>query len=314
MTQWDTAEKRWVISIDFGCTEPAALQLLMSLKNSEVRVPYFEEVMKRRFNPVTCFHAKTIIFDKDFETGGGPFGMVVGSANLTVSGLSLGHENSLAIMWKKTFNKAVRNRHGALIEEIKHVEELIDMATPLDAAMIRRYAKQRPKKQFKLEDHSLQVKRLTEDSPEVTLTKAVALAISQNLWVDVDYVVENLGKGLPGNQIDLQRGTRVFFGFGVGQITANTALGSVRIIYGSNEVECHMRFGNNLMDKLNLPVPGIQGPMDYKNKTLLFSRKPDGAFLLKVGSPQEVKKWKSASRSKGTLYPMKGGREFGVFG
>lgn len=314
LKNWDSITKRWVISIDFARTEPDALSLLISLSNSEVRVPYFEEVMNRRFSPATCFHAKTIIFDTDVGGRRAPLGLVVSSANLTLSGLSLGHENSLAIMWKKPLGLAVKTSHEAFIEEIKHMEALIDMATPINETMIRKYAKKRPKKQLRSEDDSPPVKRLVEQAPEVPLTKAVALASGQSLWVEVDYVVENRGKGLPGNQIDLQRGSRVFFGFGVGQVPANTLLGSVRIIYGSNAIDCHMRFGNNLMDKLNLPVPGVEGPPDYKNKTLLFKRQADGAFLLRVGSSTDAKEWEKISRTQGTLYEMQSGRKYGVFG
>ena len=179
--RWDSISKRWVVSIDFARTEPFALERLISLKNSEVRVPYFAEVLKRKFNPVTCFHAKTIMLDTP-EHKRGPLALIVSSANLTVSGLTLGHENALSMMWRKSPLPGTRTPWDVLVKEVEHV------------------------------------------------------------------------------------------------------------------------------------VPGLEGPPDYKNKTLLFSRKPDGSFLLNVGSPQEVKKWKKVSNVHGTLYPMKGGRKYGLFG
>jgi len=314
MRNWDEVSKRWLISIDFARTEPAALKRLISLGNSEVRVPYFDEVMERNFNPLTCFHAKTLILDTNSDYRIGPFGLVVGSANLTVSGLSFGHENALSIMWKKKPPKAFRRYFYSFFEELRQIEILFDLAPVLDQAMIQRYAMKRPKiKRLKSEDDSPQVKRLRGKKSEVTMVKAVALSTGRNLVVDVKYVVQNRGKGLPGNQIDLQRGTRVFFGFGVGQVPPNTPLGSVKIKYRNHSVDCRLRFGNNSMDKLNLPRPGIEGPLNYSNKTLLFTRQSDGSFLLKVGTPREIRGWKKTSRLQGTFYEMQGGREYGVF-
>ena len=67
------------------------------------------------------------------------------------------------------------------------------------------------------------------------------------------------------------------------------------------------------MDKLNLPIPGVDGPARYDHSTLLFTRRPDAAFDLAVGTPAQVNLWKAISREQGTLYPMRSGREFGVF-
>jgi hypothetical protein len=55
-----------------------------------------------------------------------------------------------------------------------------------------------------------------------------------------------------------------------------------------------MRFGNNHMDKLNLPIPGELGPPTYENQTLLFERTGD-IFDLCIGSPQEIIEWKRLS-------------------
>jgi hypothetical protein len=67
------------------------------------------------------------------------------------------------------------------------------------------------------------------------------------------------------------------------------------------------------MDKLDLPVPGKEGPATYRHQTLLFTRQPDGSFRLSLGSTPEVSIWKQASERLGTLFGMRSGREYGVF-
>ncbi len=119
---------------------------------------------------------------------------------------------------------------------------------------------------------------------------------------------------MPGNQIDLRRGSRVFFGFGTGNVPRNSPLGTVRIRYGRHTRDCNMRFGNNSMDKLNLPIPGDPGPETYRNQTLLFQRKSNGVFSMRLGSPQEINEWKRLSRQQATLFRMSNsGREYGTF-
>jgi hypothetical protein len=73
-----------------------------------------------------------------------------------------------------------------------------------------------------------------------------------------------------------------------------------------------MRFGNNYMDKLDLPIPGIDGPPSYEDSVLRFEREPDGAFRLSLGTPSEVRRWKRSSERAGTLLTMRGGRQWGV--
>jgi len=140
-----------------------------------------------------------------------------------------------------------------------------------------------------------------------------AIARAENFWIQVEYVVENRGHGRPGNQIDLARGSRVFFGFSGRRVPRNTALGDVSIRFARHRSLTHMRFGNNYMDKLNLPIPGEGGPPDYSHTVLLFTRQSDGGFRMRVGTPDEARAWRRRSRSQETLFRMRGGREYGVF-
>ena len=124
-------------------------------------------------------------------------------------------------------------------------------------------------------------------------------------------MVENLGVGKPGNQIDMQRGARVFFGFDVANVPLKTLIGSVKINYKGIASGYSIRFGNNGMDKINLPV--LQAPKTYANQTLLFKRMRNDIFNLYIGNPKQVQQWRNKSQQQNTLFYMKSGREYGSF-
>ncbi len=59
---WKASRKRWLISIDFGRTEPEALDRLASVGGSEVRIPNGVVVSRiRRFFPPFVFHPKAYL-------------------------------------------------------------------------------------------------------------------------------------------------------------------------------------------------------------------------------------------------------------
>jgi HKD family nuclease len=312
MRRWEQIEKRWIVSIDFARTEPAALRSLLSLSNSVVRVPFFEEVMRKKFMPAKCFHLKTLLFD---TTRGlkGPVGLLVGSGNLSLSGLSLGYESALAVSWNGGTSRNIEQRNSAILAEVTNIADLFELSTLVTRSMINKYARYRPKTQRKVEDDSGEIISVVNKNSELDFKKAIALRTAKNLWVNVTYVTPNRGKGVPGNQIDLSRGTRVYFGFTAQKVKRNESLGDATIRYDDSTIVCHMRFGNNYMDKLNLPIPGEAGPETYENKTLLFEKQLDGTFKLRIGTRSDVRNWKKFSRRQGTLYGMRSGREYGIF-
>lgn len=309
---WHNAEKRWFVSVDFGRTEPKALGALRSLGHSEVFVPYARRVMARRFKPVVCFHPKTLILQTGRSGDRGPIGIIAGSANLTFSGLVFGHEHTISLVSRQRTAAEQRWASGLLLDFERSIDSLLPDATRVTRAFIGEYRALRPRR-VKSEDDNPRVVRLAGEPTDLRISHTAELAAASKLWVEVEYVVRNLGPGVPGNQVDLQRGTRAFFGLPARQVPRNTPLGEVVIRYRNHVVPCHMRFGNNSMDKLNLPLPGVDGPPHYEHETLLFSRSPDDSFELEVGTPAQVRQWKAASRAQQTLYAMQSGREFGVF-
>jgi hypothetical protein len=136
-----------------------------------------------------------------------------------------------------------------------------------------------------------------------------------NFWIEAGALGGNLGPGKPGNQLDMTRYTRVFFGFPAIDIALNKIIGHVTLIWNDKAYrERTIKFGNNGMDKLNVPPAGDYGPLFYKNKAFLFTRNVDGSFLFNVDENEDFAKWRKLSKELNAYYTMSpSGREWGLF-
>ena len=154
-------------------------------------------------------------------------------------------------------------------------------------------------------------------SSEVTGPLAVQLAAAQALWVKTETLYQNLPARNVGNQLDTPRGTRVFFGFSPAQVARNHVFGNVEIqVVGFASVARSVRYGNNMMDKVNLPIPGRDGPANYDHAVLIFDRAGTGPsalplFRLSVTDDAGLKARKKAAANHVDLQ-MHGGREYGL--
>jgi hypothetical protein len=203
---------------------------------------------------------------------------------------------------------------AAVSRGLAELETVISLATVIDSAFIDRYEAIRPaapvlSEEFEDERANL----ILQEKPVIPSAMAASLASASHFWIEIEYVVTNRGRQEEGNQIDMQRGSRVFFGFGDRTLPTNSAIGSVQILFGEHSATRNLRFGNNSMDKLDLPIPGAEGPSSYSEKTLLFTRESATSFRLSVGTAADIVNWKAASRAAATLFTMRGGRQFGVF-
>ena len=81
-SQWEASEKQFITSLDFGLTDPGALEFLSTLPASKVHIANPEVVDKPGLLPGKAYHPKLYLFDAPESTG-----YVVGSANLTDSAL-----------------------------------------------------------------------------------------------------------------------------------------------------------------------------------------------------------------------------------
>ncbi len=312
--------KRWLISLDFGYTEPEALELLAVLPNSEVRTVDSEYLLGRRLQPRACFHPKTLILDGGVAEP--PLAVIVGSANLTVSGLRRAHEHAVVSAWVGAQGQRAAGQLQVAVAEAARFDRLWDEADPIDGPLLdryrqcrARYVKHRPPPRS--EDDSDAVKEIEKETG--SLSRAARMAAADCFWVEFRKDQRNRGEGQAGNQIDLAKGSRAFFGVSIEPVPLMSPLGSVMLRYGNGEpVDRNLRFGHNAMDKLDLPIPGQDGPPTYEGQTLMFRRTEAGSFRMQLGTAAQIEDWVRRSTEQGSIYAMKPGRAprgraYGVF-
>jgi len=315
---WRRSRKRWLISIDYGRTEPESLRVLAKLANTEVRIPNGRSVLARvGFIPQRPFHPKTYTVDDIGDGAGTVLGVFVGSGNLTGSGLLTGSECGVLSYWSDP-NRTQRvsmlqaYRRTAWFETAwQHADPLADVAPGYE----KLWKKSKPP--IVEEDGKVVDLYLGGADRVVAGNIAVALASANALWVEVNELYKNRGRAEAGNQVDMPRGCRVFFGLPATAVPRDTMLGHVFLQnVGFEPAECSIRFANNQMDKVNLPVPGVNGPASYDNSILRFERAGRSVngmpvFEVSTGTATLLQNWKKAAQSE-VEWKMQSGRRYGV--
>ena len=112
----------------------------------------------------------------------------------------------------------------------------------------------------------------------------------------------------------VHRRIRQELGFAAADLERNSFIGDVAIRFdGKLRPSCPLRFSDNSMDVLTLPVPGQEGPEEYDRKTLHFEQIGVREFELTIGRPAAVRRWKQRSASIAGGFSMKGARRWGVY-
>jgi hypothetical protein len=315
---WCDASKQWLVSIDFGHTEPNALFALMELPYSSVRVPNGRLVVSSpRFKPTpNSFHPKIYIFGQR-DPQDAPLGIFSGSANLTKSGLQIGYESGTISTWYGAAAPGeLAEQMAARDAAIAGFEQIWARATPAEEiAEDYQHRRQELAPPPQSEEESVEELLGPPGPKELSEDLTVAFATAWKFWVKTDGLYHNLTTRDIGNQLDLPRGTRVFFGFPATEVPLNYHFGPLMIqCEGHQPTERTMRFGNNAMDKLNLPVPGEEGPPSYDNSILLFERQGFSEtgmsqFYLRLISQAQLDQELAVRHLR---LHMAGGREYGV--
>jgi len=227
---WNNVRKDWLIGIDNGITEPKSLEYLASLPNSTLHIFDAEYLLENNLQPRQKFHTKLYIFESHDNHAIGVFS---GSANLTLSGLFLNTEQAISAVFQDPFTDDEKHSLDRTYEQKQILESIFNNNVDFSPELYQRYRKLCEQRQefVQNEDKRRIPRSLGANNPEFNINKAAAIAAASNYWIEIRYVVENLGKGLPGNQIDLQRGSRVFFGFDIGMVPRNTIFGKRIIRY-----------------------------------------------------------------------------------
>ena len=299
LPRWKKARKQWLVGIDYCRSDPLALDHLSDLPESKVRVFDGDFVASRKGCVPRCsFHPKAYLL-----FGASKSGAVVGSGNLSRTGLQHGVEAAAAVRGGSAINdmrlwfrsqwrsatpfKAIEEHYRGEYESAancRHPQALEDDAAPESAS-----------RRGQLKPHELR-----------------KLRVCRRLWIEAGNVTRNRGPNRPGNQLMMKRNARVFFGFAAKDLPRDSAVGEVTIEWsGQRHVGRSLRFSNNSMDVLTLPVPD-EGE-SYDRQTLHFEQVGVRAFKLQIGSNAEVRRWKRRSQAIDGVLPMKGGRQWGVY-
>lgn len=315
--QWNRVRKRWLVGIDWCRTDPSALSRLMALPSSAVRIPSGRFLVSRSgCNPATSYHPKLFLL-----RGKARSAIICGSGNLSINGLTKGCEcGSLFLVNHPASDDA--EGHSQLTRLLAWFRQAWRNASPVNSSLRAQY-EQRCKHLLKqgkavpTEDDASP----PEPSPRrrgktLSEEQVRALRTFDNLWIEASALGANLGHGRPGNQLDMTRYTRVFFGAALCDVPVNTVIDELTLVWDGHRYEGRtLRFCDNGIDKLNVPPAGSRGPLYYKNRTLLFTRQSDGTFAFVVGDRRQVTEWRRISRQRGLLHAMPGRkpREWGLF-
>lgn len=257
---WEETPSRWVFGIDYGRTQPQALRFISSRSNAEIRVYDGAWVVNQSgFIPRRDFHAKMAVMSNQ---GNNFSGIVVGSGNFSSNGLrkSIEAGASVCMTGDEKFNEALQSA-------LELADNIWEQATPV-ADILDAY-EERWRTSFS--------RSVDEGGPNNETEHA-----EKNIfWIEAGYVTKNRGPYRPGNQIDFPRGMFRYFGLTCpDNITANTPIGPVTFETPIGEqVSNNLRLGNNMMEKISLPIPERHGFDIYDGKILVFERAADRFFI-----------------------------------
>jgi len=298
-TKWE-----WLSSIDWCRSDPDALSALDGKKGHSVRIHDGRRVVRRsRCTPIRSFHPKSLIL-----TGPGGAAFVLGSGNLSGNGLQRGHEWGTLLLWKGANPKTVAQVAAAMshfgtlwraASQLSDIVELYEAAYEKSATS--------PPAPLPTDDDAVEF-----TGRGIPLGDLASMRSANGFGIEF-LPNENRGEDKAGNQLMMSRNMRVYFGFPARDLPKDSPIGTVELVYrGHRWQDQALRFSNNSMDVLNLPVPGRDGvPNSYDNKLIEFRRLGQMQFEMQIHEGSRKKKFLQKARSAGTLRRMKSGRPWG---
>lgn len=213
------------------------------------------------FVPRRDFHAKMAML---LNQGAELSGVVVGSGNFSSNGLRKSVEAGASMLMHgiDEFDAMLRPTLAAaelLWEQATSVADILDVYEERWSASFSR--------------------RVAENPPNVEVDHGATPVF----WIEAGYVTKNRGPHRPGNQIDFPRGMSRYFGFNPpADLPVNSVIGQVVFeTPTSAPVANNLRLGNNMMEKISLPIPETHGFDIYDGKILMFQR-AEGHFVMRA--------------------------------
>ncbi|HAS8370657.1 TPA: hypothetical protein ACN32Y_004016 [Vibrio parahaemolyticus] len=310
---WAECEKEFVISIDFGHTEPGALEFLKSLNNSSVFIANHHLIEKGHLRPTSAYHPKLYCFHYESKIG-----IISGSANLTRAALSRNTE----IVQSSFFNNSDLNID--CLWQNSNVG-----TTPLTDELLEKYKELRKQAkgiEFKRAASSKDLNEdtlYTPDSTEMPISSDEEseapwlwgeISRADNAFNPLDYEhfwieAGSMSSSASHHQLELARGSNLFFGYAYQNFNSDggaVILGNIKIkiknVLYSDDNRKYKWHPNNMMERVNLPTYKMCG-VDYKHKCLLFKRHED-YFELKVAdwNSEVALAWRAASSKLNTRF------------
>lgn len=315
--RWSTMRKRWLVGIDWLRSDPPALERLSALPASKVRVFDGARLVGRPgCYPYQTWHPKLYIL-----AGADTTAVIHGSANLSRNGLNFGHEVGSLSMVAFPRNTLENHMMKTLNESKTWFDTMWRSATPwadIRLAYGVRFSDEAISRQATVDDDNTPSDIVGRPRGGIPAGRLIALRACRNLWIEAGNLHHNRGPARPGNQLMMSAMTRVFFDKLAEDVVTDSPLGSVSLQEPGTKIriERPLRFSNNSMDVLALPVPTAPWPSSYDQAVLLFTRvtvSADLCFELRLGTAREAQRWRRASQRQSTAYRMTSGRAWGVF-
>lgn len=253
--------KRWMVGIDWCRSDASALRRLAHLLGSAVRVPNGDELISRPgCVPKITYHPKVFVMRAE-----GRAAIICGSGNLSANGLLRGCEcGSVGLMeWPPTEQAPAEPWQIA-----RWFSAAWDSATPWDRLADRytsKVARTRSRPDLTILDEDAR----PVERRGLSAHQLMGLRTYDHFWIDGGALGANLGSGRPGNQLDMPRYCRVFFGAPATDLPPETEIDRVELVWGrTHHHGCTLKYADNHMDKLNVPLPGDRGICYCAGKTL----------------------------------------------
>jgi len=290
--RWSEVEKTLVTSLDFGHTEPAALEYLRGLPASHVRIAHLSgSAGDYPINPQVNFHPKLYIFST--ATGRR---LVVGSSNLSRRALTLNTECCAQLDLTA----------GPDIEGVDRAwEEIRASSDELTDDILRAYTAARPQpRQVESSDESDSAPDGPLEDPPVfrhaVEDRSLDLADFESLWVEAG----SMSSSASHAQLELPRLACRFFGYDFDDYDADHhTIGIPTLSLGDDSWERPLTWhGNNGMERINLPTENMSG-LIYPDRTVMFRRR-EGRFDLQVAPMDGLRaeSWLNESRGAGNVF------------
>jgi HKD family nuclease len=268
----ENVRKTIVTSLDFGLTEPAALDFWMRTANCSVLVAGTRGLANGQLLPAAAFHPKFCIVNRSARR----VGTLVGSANFTSRGLTINSE----VAWLELEHDEPQLVDDAWAAAIQPAIPLTPEILEQYRALRKRIALRRPPSE------RIEVKPVPRPAlepprqyPSFVDSDIDARAFDQ-MWIQASGLA-----GGSSTQLELPRGAHRFFGAKFNQYAFARVrhIGEPTLVAGHSKWRgCSLTWhGHNRMERINLPSRA-KGGFAYANSLVLFRRLAQNTFELRV--------------------------------